>query len=380
MTDVEPVRPRRVWALYIGGFMGPFGGAMVNTMLPELAVGLGTSIEVATWAITSYMIPFSLGLLVSGTLAARFGQSRTVRLAFLLYAISSLACVLLTNPTLFILARGVQGLANAFTTPVLIAMISRTVAPERLGRAMGLYTSVVATGQASAPLVGGLAAGWDYRAAFAITAVVGLVLALLVPRVPAGPRAAGGQWRALANLRLLQSSLFAFGFQAAVSGIMVLGAMIASDRFGLSPGLRGLVVAGFGVAGLVGGPLIGSLADRAGIPRTAFLGATGLGVALIASGWVPWLWGLVVLVLIAGLTGTAARIGSNAMALRSTPANPGGATSVTMAAQFAGTAVAPVVLLPLYVQSPWVATLAGGGLALFSAVVLLVAPPTFGRR
>ncbi|MGJ3508029.1 MFS transporter [Enemella sp. A6] len=374
------LRPRRVWALYFGGFMGPFGAAMVNTMLPELATGLGVSLSTATWAITSYMIPFSLGLLVSGTLAARYGQSRTVRLAFLLYAVSSVACVLTTDPTLFFLARGLQGLANAFTTPVLIAMIARTVPSERLGRAMGLYTSVAAAGQAFAPLVGGLAAGWDYRAAFAVTALVGLALALLVPSMPMGPRVSGGQWRALANLRLLQSALFALGFQGAVSGVMVLGAMIASDRFGLSPGLRGLVVASFGVAGLIAGPAIGSLADRIGIPRTGFLGALGLGVAFIATGWVPWMWGLVALVFITGLAGTAARIGSNAIALRSTPVNPGGATSVTMSAQFVGTALAPVVLLPLYVITPWVATLVGGGLALFSAVVIAVAPPRFNRR
>lgn len=39
------------WPLHLGGFLGPFGASMLNTMLPELAHGLNTSVTTAGSAV-----------------------------------------------------------------------------------------------------------------------------------------------------------------------------------------------------------------------------------------------------------------------------------------------------------------------------------------
>ena len=188
-----------MWPLYLGGFLGPFGGAMVNAMLPELASGLGTSVPTAATAVTWYMIPFSAFMLVSGTIGARYGITRAIRLAFLAYAAASLICVVATSPLPFLGGRMLQGAANAFTTPLLLALIAEIVPMQRLGRALGTFAAWGAAGQAFAPFVGGAAAGVDYRWAFGLSAVVALALAAVVSSRPlkaGASRSAHARWRA----------------------------------------------------------------------------------------------------------------------------------------------------------------------------------------
>ena len=121
--DPAPV-PARMWAFYVGGFLGPFGGAMTTPMLPELADGLGTTLSTAAWSLTAYLIPFAALMLVSGTLAESWGRARSVRTAYVGYAVASLVCAAAPNAELFLTGRALQGTANAFTSPLLVAAIS----------------------------------------------------------------------------------------------------------------------------------------------------------------------------------------------------------------------------------------------------------------
>lgn len=376
MSSPSRHRRPRLWPLYAGGFLGPFGGAVTNTMLPELAHGLGTDLTSASAAVTWYMLPFCFTLLVSGSLAQRWGRGRTIRGGYAVYLVASVVCILAQNlpaaatVPVFMAGRAVQGIGNAFTTPVLVSLLSEFVPAERLGRSLGVFASMQAAGQAFSPLVGGVAADTDYRFAFVVTGVAALVLGLVTPSGQAGSGRAGAptNWRALANPRVAQSSTIAFAAQVSATGVTVLAALIATDRFGLSPTARGLVVAFYGVAGLVSGNLAGRLADTWGIRRFGILSLLLLGIAMALTGLVPWLALLVLLVGAIGAAGTASRILTNTLALRSTPENAGGATSVTMAVQFLGSAVVPV-LLPLYAVTPLLATATAGGVSALGALV-----------
>ncbi|QGF23705.1 MFS transporter [Raineyella fluvialis] len=375
MPSTTPARPR-LWPLYAGGFLGPFGGAVTNTMLPELAHGLGTDLQVASSAVTWYMIPFCLALLVSGTLAQRWGRGRTIRGGYALYLAASLVCVLAQAlpagwvVPVFMAGRAAQGIGNAFTTPVLVTLLAEFVSPERLGRSLGLFASMQAAGQAFSPLVGGVAADTDYRFAFAVTGLAALVLGLVTPSGRAGRSgpAPAADWRDLANARVAQSSAIAFAAQVTATGVTVLAALIATDRFGLSPTARGLVVAFYGVAGLVSGNVAGRMADRWGVRRLGIAALLILGLSMALVGLAPWLALLVLLVGAIGAAGTASRILTNTLALRSTPRNTGGATSVTMAVQFLGSATVPA-LLPLYAAAPALATGVAGGVSALGALV-----------
>src|SRR2546429_1234738 len=155
-----------VAGLYAGGFLGPFGGGVTVSMLPELGHDFGVSPETASITLTTYLIPFAVLMLFSGTLGARWGAGRSVRVAYLVYVVSSLVCAVATLFPLFLAGRVVQGAANAFTTPLLLAAIAAITPPERLGRTLGLFGSLQAAGQTTAPLIGGLAAEVNWRWGF----------------------------------------------------------------------------------------------------------------------------------------------------------------------------------------------------------------------
>ena len=73
--------------LYVGGFIGPFGGGAIAVLFPQLRDAFdATTAEVAV-AIPAYFVPFAVVQLVSGTIGERIGRRRVVRAGYVAYAI-----------------------------------------------------------------------------------------------------------------------------------------------------------------------------------------------------------------------------------------------------------------------------------------------------
>lgn len=352
MSQNQDARAPRLWPLYLGGALGPFGGGMINVILPEIADSLDTSVMQAGLAISAYLLPFSALLLMSGTLGTRWGLARTAKIGFIAYAIGTLLCILAPTIVPFLVGRAIQGISNAFTSPLLIAIILEHVTLGRRGRALGLYASLQAAGYALAPLAGGLAAQADFRLAFIASGVFALLIAALIrtKRLKTAEAVEPPSFKALVNPGLGLAALIALCAQFGASAVVVLAGLVADDRFELSSTDRGLVVAGFGAAGLLAGHAIGALADRIGVRWVGVpmivLGGMSAGTCALA----PNLTLLVVATWIGGLASAGGRVLFISLALTSTPTNPAGATSIAMASQFIGTAAVPA-LIPLYAVS-----------------------------
>ncbi|MEJ2866829.1 MFS transporter [Actinomycetospora sp. OC33-EN08] len=338
----------RTWPLYVGGFLGPYASTMVTPMVHEVAVGLRSTPQAAAGAVTAYMLPFAALMLVSGTLAERWGRAATMRWSLLAFVAASAACVLAPDLGWFLAARVAQGATNAFTTPLLVAAIADLVAVDRLGRALGLFAGMQAAGQAASPLVSGPSAALDWRLAFAFPALVALVLAATVPAMDGRPGRARASWRALANPRLALACGVSFLCYLSAVALTVLSVLRAEDDFGLGPGQRGLLAAAFGVAGLLAAPVLGRRLEVTGPVATGvlmnlvlcaglLLAALGTSVILLAVG-----------IALVGLAVTGLRTTVNALAATSAPTNRAGATSVALAFQFFGGALAPLVWVPVY--------------------------------
>lgn len=343
-------RGPRVWPLYAGGFLGPYGSTMVTPMVHEVAAGLHGSVTAAAAAVTAYMVPFAALLLVSGTLAERWGRGRVVRAALLVFALVSALCAVAPTMELFLLGRAVQGAANAFITPLLVASIIDLVPGERRGRALGWFAGMQAAGQGFSPLITGVAAAWHWRLAFVFPALLAVVLVLLPPDAAAAARRATGAvpWRVLVNRRLGSAAALSFLSYLGAVGLTVLVVLRVADDFGFGPVQRGLVSAAFGAAGVAAAGPLGRWAERVG-PRPLGLVLNALlaaGLLAAALGPDPLL--VVVGVLLAGAAVTGIRTIVNELAATSAPSNRGGAASLALAAQFFGGALAPVLWVPLY--------------------------------
>ncbi|SDY38123.1 Predicted arabinose efflux permease, MFS family [Micromonospora pattaloongensis] len=364
-----PGRARGLGALaaYVGGALGPLGGGIVAPLLPDMAASLHTTRSAAAASLTVYLAVFAGVQLVSGTLGERWGRRRTVRAAYLGYAAATLLCAIAPSLGLLLAGRALQGAANAFTTPLLIAGLAELVPAARLSRAVGTYASWQAAGLSLAPLVGGLFGEFSWRVAFVVVAVVSGLLALVPP--PGGARAAvRPRWRALLSGRLGLLSIASFASFAGSNGLPFLVALYARDRFGTGPAQAGAVIVGFGLAGIALGPLWGSVAGRIGARRAAALGAVAVAPLVAAVGVTGH---PVVLAVVWTATGAAASLLTVALqrlALDAVPDNRGGAVSVASALRFTGSAAAPLLWLPIYQRQH------GAGFLAAAAVVLAVLP------
>jgi MFS family permease len=353
--------------------MGPFGGGLLAVLIPQLRDAFHASTGAVAAGIPAYIVPFAVLQLVSGTIGERVGRRRVVRAAYVAYAIASVAAALSPSIGAFLALRAAQGCANAFVTPLLLAGLAEITPARRLGEAVGTFAAVQTTAIALSPLCGGLAGAVDWRIAFFLPAAVTLALAFVPP--PDGTRRAGAdpaRLRSAFTRRVGVLSAAAFAAYAGVTGLGFLVALRCSDAFGLGSTTRGLVLASFGVAGMLSGRAGGQAVDRFGRTAAVIAGSLLCAVVVAGIGVVGSAAETALLWLVAGAGSTLAWAGLNTLAVEAVPANRAGATSVVSALKFAGNAAAPVMWLPLYDSDPRLAFLAAGAVAALTA--LLVAP------
>jgi predicted MFS family arabinose efflux permease len=309
---------RATLPLYLGGFLGPFGGAVLAVLIPELRDAFHATTDQVALAVPAYLVPFALLQVVSGTIGERIGRRRAVRAAYLVYAVALLLAAVAPTIGIFLVSRGLQGTANAFTTPLLLAGLADAVPAGERGRAVGMFAGVQAGGLSLAPRLGGRGAEGSWRLAFILPALVSLGLMLMPPPDPI--RSVGEQLPTLRSVATPRMGLLcAAGFAGylGMAGLAFLISLRADDAFALGATGRGAVLAVYGAAGLLFGRLGGAVSAL--------------------------LWAAL-----------------NTIAVEAVPANRGGAVSLFAAFKFSGTAVAPLAWLPVYDASPGLAFLAAG--------------------
>jgi MFS family permease len=366
--------------------LGPLGGSVVATMLPEMAHDLDTTLNVAGASVTAYYVPLAAVQLLSGTLGERWGRRRTVQAAYVAYTMATLLCVVAPNADVFLLGRALQGVANAFTTPLLVAGLAALVPREKLSRTIGAFGSFQAAGQSLAPVVGAAATGLSWRWAFVLVAVVSALLVWAPPPGAARPGTEAPRWRPLITVRMGLISFAALTSYLGAAGLPFLVALYAERRMGVPDTATGVLMLGFGVAGLVLATWWGAVSERIGPSIAGAIGlvAVGVLVAALAHTGTPAL--LAVVWTAAGAASSLSTVALQNVAAREVPGNRGGALSVASAFRFTGAAVAPTLLLPLYPTSPGVGVPQGvvafttaGIVAVLGGITLLATTRRRGR-
>ncbi|BCN59016.1 hypothetical protein RE9427_23860 [Prescottella equi] len=159
----------------------------------------------------------------------------------------------------------------------------------------------------------------------------------------------------------------------ALGGLGFLLAFRAEDVFGMSPAARGLLLTGFGVAGILTARPVGTLIDRIGARRTVVLGAVAGATLVAVAGTVGYVAVAAIAWFVAGVASQFLLVGVNAAVLGAEGGNRGGAVSVVQSFRFSGAALAPLTLTPLYATHPSVSFLV-------PALLLAILPPLLMPR
>ncbi len=297
MSVAAATQTRRTFAGLIAAAMtGYLSIGVVIAVLPVYVKGTLGGSDV-TVGIVLGAVP--VGMLLTRPLAGRVIDRRgprSVIVVALLAATVAGALYPLAGSSLTLLpARVLHGAAEACVYTGGLVWVIGMVAPERRGRAIGLYGLCVWSGFTIGPPLGQVAHELGgFNAVWALAAVPPAIGALVVSRLPAPPEPPAHEGRrqllpAGAVKPGIGGGLAGIGI-AAINGFVVL---LCIDRgFGQTSGA--IAIALFAFATLVGRLVAGGLPDRLGPRRTMVIAVAlgGSGQALIAvapTWWAVWL-------------------------------------------------------------------------------------------
>ena len=145
-------------------FISSMDVTIVNVALPSIRTDFGVAVSQLQWTVDAYTLSLAGFLLLSGSLADRFGRKRVFLIGLTVFGIGSLLCSIAPSIGFLIAARALQGIGGSMLNPVALSIISNTftVARER-ARAIGVWGAVVGISVAVGPVLGGLlteTVGW----------------------------------------------------------------------------------------------------------------------------------------------------------------------------------------------------------------------------
>lgn len=358
---------------FLGGFLGPVGTLSVISIYPELRDTFDVSTGAVSWSLSGYFFPMAALMLVSGTIGERFGRKRVTRLAFVLYAVASLGCILAPNFTLFLAARVMQGVCNAFVTPLLIAGLAEVIHPERLGKAVGIYSGFQAIGGAVAPFVSGVAAEFDWRWTYVVIGAVALGLATQPPSGEPRPAASAPPIRPLLTVRMASLWVAALSAAAGPIGIGVLVGVYLRDGLDVDSSTAGIILLASGLSAMAISPTWGKLIDLWGTRRAAIVSATAVTLATMPLGLIDSAWLLALVWIVSAALVGFVPVNLQHLAAIAVPDNRGGALSSVLSFRFSGHAIGPIVWVPLLDDAPVLAFAGAGALGVITLVAFAVA-------
>jgi EmrB/QacA subfamily drug resistance transporter len=186
--DTTAVPNRGRWwplvAICLGTFMLLVDVTIVSVALPSMAVDLHANLASLQWVVDAYALSLAALLLLSGSLADRFGRRRVFQAGLVLFASASFCCALAPTSGLLIAARAVQGVGAAAMFATNAALLNATYQGQDRGVAFGVWGAVTGAAAALAPILGGLLIeAFDWRAIFLVNLPIAAVAIVMTQRV-----------------------------------------------------------------------------------------------------------------------------------------------------------------------------------------------------
>ena len=269
---------------------------LVAPLIPQLSVVFRSPVEWVGFAIPAYVVPQAIGTLFAGPVSDRVGRRAVIFGSLFAFIVFTAVTASVHGVDVFIGWRVATGISAAGIVPIGLTLIGDLVPYARRGRAVGWLFGSIAGGTATGAAVGALLeplVGW--RSLFlgvAALCAIAVAWALAVRALPPSRTAAAattaavlrGYRRLLAMARARRTYGYVLLNAILQSGVFTWLGVYLHRRFGLGEGGIGLVLLGYGVPGLLFGPIIGKLADRCGRARIIPIGValTGTCALLLA--------------------------------------------------------------------------------------------------
>ncbi|MDB6025296.1 MAG: Multidrug resistance protein [Verrucomicrobiales bacterium] len=277
-------------AMAAAAFLVFFSGYMVAPLIPALSHEFSATERQIGWIVPAYMLPYGFSTLFYGPLSDRFGR-KTVLLVLLALAIFTTSLISLAwSAQSLIVMRMIAGFSAGGIVTVGLAVVGDLYPYGKLGRAMGWMFGAIAGGMAFGATFGAWLnpyLGWrkEFMILAAVNAVIFILLFkhrhLLSGSSQTHPIKVNDVARAYVSLLKTSrgSKAYSFIFLNGLfhGGVFSWLGFYLSQRYHLSDEGIGKALLGYGIPGMILGPILGRLADRFGrgliIPLGFFVAA-----------------------------------------------------------------------------------------------------------
>ncbi len=182
-TEIEQINDHK-WAILftisLGVMVISLNMSIANVALPTISSYFNIDMNISEWIITSYLISY-IGLVTLFTKIGNYkGHENIFKIGMILFLFSSISCSVAPTIELLIVSRLIQGVAASMILAGPMVIIEKTFPTNILGKAMGIYSMMVAIGLGLGPTIGGLLealSGW--RAIFLVNIPVSIIVIIL---------------------------------------------------------------------------------------------------------------------------------------------------------------------------------------------------------
>lgn len=248
--------------------------ALPAPMLPMIRSEFALDYTQAGMVVSAFSLAYGIGQLPAGWVTDRIGARVVIMLGICGVAAAGVLVGLSPTFPLLLVFMAIMGLAGGNYHPAAPPVISGIVAPEKLGRALGLHAIGGSASFFIAPLVAAaIAAVFGWRGAFIGVAVpamiLGIILYIALAKIsPKKGTTAGVQVeresKPLHLRRIVFFIILSTFAQAVMASALTFVPLFAIERFGISKEAAAIFLSVSYSSGLWAAPLGGYLSDRVG--------------------------------------------------------------------------------------------------------------------
>jgi predicted MFS family arabinose efflux permease len=291
--------------LAIAAFAAQAMVRVTDSLLPQIAVDLNTTVGAASIVVTAYLLAHGSVQLVIGPIGDRFGKYLCVSIAAAVSTLMVLACGLAPTLPLLVAARLGSGLATGWIIPFALAFVGDVIPYERRQQVIGSFLSGQILGQLFGQAAGGVLGdyfGWRnvffLLAALLAAATLGLFYELWrnpITHARNAPKQPGhgfiSDYTAVLGSPWARTVIaLAFIEAAAMFGAFTYVGADLHLRFGVGFTVVGLFVGTFAIGGLIYSLSVRRLVQRFGPVGLAALGGALLAFAFVILAFEPVYW------------------------------------------------------------------------------------------
>lgn len=362
-AKAEPAISRSIFFLALASFVSAATARIADPLLPEIGRTFTSTAGEAGIIVAAFSISYGLLQAVYGPIGDSFGKYRLVAIATFLSSLGVIASAFATTLSFLALARLLSGATAAAIIPLSMAWIGDVVPYDQRQSVLAKFMTGQIMGLVFGQAFGGVLSefmGW--RQVFIVLAVLyifaALGLGLDLMRKDHPPAVRSGRGGVILGIRQM------FGLLARpwprtviimvfLEGAIVFGswAYVGSElqrRFGIGPGMAGIVLGFFGFGGLAYALNARRMVARFGERGLVIWGGFGLAAAFALTAVTPVLTLAVAASSVCGLSFYMLHNTLQTNATQMAPESRGSAVSLFASALFIGQTVGVGVVGPVF--------------------------------